>query len=72
MFGADAPPLPDQHSVPPLEPAQRRVLEQVERGHGTVAEIARTMEEAQDASRTLSELELLGLVDRTLSVPSRR
>jgi predicted transcriptional regulator len=40
------------------------VLDQVERGHGTVAELARTMEEAQDASRTLSELELLGLVRR--------
>ncbi len=64
LFGADAPPLPDQHPLPPLEPAQRRVLDQVERGHGTVAELARTMEEAQEASRTLSELELLGLVRR--------
>jgi DNA processing protein len=64
LFGADAPPLPDQHPLPPLEPAQRHVLDQVERGHGTVAELARTMEEAQDASRTLSELELLGLVRR--------
>ena len=64
LFGADAPPLADQHPLPPLEPAQRRVLDQVERGHGTVAELARTMEEAQDASRTLSELELLGLVRR--------
>ena len=64
LFGADAPPLPDQRPLPPLEPAQRRVLDQVERGHGTVAELARTMEEAQDASRTLSELELLGLVRR--------
>ena len=57
-------PLPDSDPLPPLEPAQRRLLEQVERGHGTVAELARTMEEAQAASRTLSELELLGLVRR--------
>jgi DNA processing protein len=64
LFGADAPRLPDQPPLPPLEPAQRRLLEQVERGHGTVAELARTMEEAQAASRTLSELELLGLVRR--------
>jgi DNA processing protein len=63
LFGADAPRLPDA-PLPPLEPAQRRLLEQVERGHGTVAELARTMEEAQAASRTLSELELLGLVRR--------
>ena len=63
LFGADAPPL-EAKPLPPLEPAQRRLLEQVERGHGTVAELARTMEEAQQASRTLSELELLGLVRR--------
>jgi DNA processing protein len=63
MFGADAPRVPEA-PLPPLEPAQRRLLEQVERGHGTVAELARTMEEAQAASRTLSELELLGLVRR--------
>ena len=64
LFGADAPPLPEADPLPPLAPAQRRLLEQVERGHGTVAELARTMEEAQKASRTLSELELLGLVRR--------
>jgi DNA processing protein len=63
LFGADAPRLPDA-PLPRLEPAQLRLLEQVERGHGTVAELARTMEEAQAASRTLSELELLGLVRR--------
>jgi DNA processing protein len=64
LFGADAPPLPDSNPLPPLDAAQRRLLEQVERGHGTVAELASTMEEAQQASRTLSELELLGLVRR--------
>jgi DNA processing protein len=64
MFGADAPPLSDQNPLPPLDAAQRRLLEQIERGCGTVAELARTMEEAQQASRTLSELELLGLVRR--------
>jgi len=53
-----------QAPLPPLEPAQLRLLEQVERGRGTVAELARTMEEAQAASCTLSELELLGLVRR--------
>ena len=64
LFGADAPRLPDAQPLPPLDTAQRRLLAAVERGHGTVAELARTMEEAQAASRTLSELELLGLVRR--------
>jgi DNA processing protein len=63
LFGADAPRLPEA-PLPPLDPAQRRLLDRVERGHGTVAELARTMEEAEQASRTLSELELLGLVRR--------
>jgi DNA processing protein len=64
LFGADAPPVPEAAPLPPLDPAQRRLLDQVERGHGTIAELAHTMEEAQHASRTLSELELLGLVRR--------
>jgi DNA processing protein len=64
LFGADAPRIPDGPPLPPLSPAQRVLLEQVERGQGSVAELARTMEEAQHASRTLSELELLGLVRR--------
>jgi DNA processing protein len=64
LFGADAPRLPDGPLLPPLSACQRALLEQVERGQGSVAELARTMEEAQHASRTLSELELLGLVRR--------
>jgi DNA processing protein len=63
LFGADAPRVVEA-PLPPLDAVQRRLLDQVERGHGTVAELARTMEEAQQASRTLSELELLGLVRR--------
>ncbi|MEA2319420.1 MAG: processing protein [Solirubrobacteraceae bacterium] len=62
-FGADAP-LPEPAAVTPLDPAQRRVLDAVERGDGTLAQLAATMDEAQAASRTLSELELLGLVRR--------
>jgi DNA processing protein len=64
VFGADAPRLPEPAPLVPLDPAQRRVLDAIERGQGTLAELARTMEEAQAASRTLSELELLGLVRR--------
>jgi DNA processing protein len=64
LFGADAPQIPTTPPLPPLDPGQARVLEAVERGQGTVAELARTMDEAQTASRTLSELELLGLVRR--------
>jgi DNA processing protein len=61
-FGFDAPPVPEP--VTPLDPAQRRVLDAIERGGGTLAELAGTMDEARAASRTLSELELLGLVRR--------
>lgn len=64
VFGADDARLPEPPSLPPLDAAQRRLLDAVERGQGTIAELARTMEEAQAASRTLSELELLGLVRR--------
>ena len=64
VFGADAPPLPEPAPLVPLDPGQRRLLDAIERGQGTLAELARTMEEAQAASRTLSELELLGLVRR--------
>jgi DNA processing protein len=62
-FGFDAPPVPAPVAVP-LDPAQRRVLDAIERGGGTLAELASTMDEARAASRTLSELELLGLVRR--------
>jgi DNA processing protein len=64
VFGADAPPLPEPAPLVPLDREQRRVLDAIERGQGTLAELARTMDEAQAASRTLSELELLGLVRR--------
>ena len=64
VLGADAPAPPEPAPVTPLDPAQRRVLDAIERGQGTLAELASTMSEAQAASRTLSELELLGLVRR--------
>ena len=64
VLGADAPPLPEPAPLVALDPVQRRMLDAIERGQGTLAELARTMEEAQAASRTLSELELLGLVRR--------
>jgi DNA processing protein len=63
-FGFDAPAVPEPVAATPLDPAQRRVLDAIERGGGTLAELASTMDEARAASRTLSELELLGLVRR--------
>jgi len=60
---ASAEPQP-QPPLPPLDPAQRRLLDAIERGHGTIAELATTMDEARAASRALSQLELLGLVRR--------
>jgi DNA processing protein len=64
VLGADAPRPPEPARLVPLDPVQRRVLDAIERGQGTLAELAQTMEEARTASRTLSELELLGLVRR--------
>jgi DNA processing protein len=65
VLGADAPRLPEpEPPLPPLDPVQRRLLEAIERGRGTLAELATTMEEARTASRALSQLELLGLIRR--------
>jgi DNA processing protein len=65
VLGADAPALAEPDPpLPPLEPAQRRLLDAIERGRGTLAELATTMDEARAASRSLSQLELLGLVRR--------
>jgi DNA processing protein len=65
VLGADAPALAEPDPpLPPLDPAQRRLLDAIERGRGTLAELATTMEEARAASRSLSQLELLGLVRR--------
>ena len=65
LFGADAPAAPRPDPLPPLDPAQRRAARR--RSSAATApspSSPRTMEEAQQASRTLSELELLGLVRR--------
>jgi DNA processing protein len=65
VFGSDAPALVNlEPPLPPLDPVQRRLLEAIERGRGTLAELATTMEEAGAASRALSQLELLGLIRR--------
>jgi DNA processing protein len=65
VLGADAPALAEPDPPPPpLDPSQRRLLDAIERGRGTLAELATTMEEARAASRSLSQLELLGLVRR--------
>ena len=63
-LGPDAPLPPEPQPLPPLDPTQRRLLDAIERGRGTLAELAGTMDEARAASRALSELELLGLVRR--------
>ena len=63
LFGADAPTLPDA-PLPPLEPAQRRLLERSSAATARSPSSRARCEEAQAASRTLSELELLGLVRR--------
>jgi DNA processing protein len=64
LFGADAPPVPDDEPPPDLDPPLRRLLEAVGQGRGTLAELARTAAEAEAALRGLSQLELKGLIRR--------
>ncbi len=51
-------------AVVALEPHLRRLLDAVEQGAGGVEALAATPEEAQDAMRGLTELELRGLIRR--------
>jgi DNA processing protein len=64
LFGADAPPPCEPDPAAGLDPSLRRLLEAVEAGRGTVAELAQSVEEAEAALHGLSELELRGLVRR--------
>ncbi|HYM56602.1 MAG TPA: DNA-processing protein DprA [Solirubrobacteraceae bacterium] len=64
LFGADAPPACEPDSAAGLDPSLRSLLEAVEQGRGSVAEVARSVEQAEAALRGLSELELQGLVRR--------
>jgi DNA processing protein len=57
--------VPDRPEPPPLEPRLRAILDAVEQGRGSAAEIAQSPDEAMAAATALGELELLGLVRRT-------
>ena len=70
LFGTEAPPFAESDPDPALDPAAaldpplRRLLEAVGEGHGTLAALAGTVDEAEAALLGLSELELRGLVRR--------
>jgi DNA processing protein len=64
LFGADARPACKPDPAAGLDASLRRLLEAVEEGRGTVAEVAQSVAEAEAALRGFSELELLGLVRR--------
>ena len=48
----------------PIEPRLRRLLDAIERGHGSLAELATDPDEAQQILQDLTDLELRGLVRR--------
>jgi DNA processing protein len=65
ITGIQRVPVPPPSRRPPdLEPAAQRVLDLIEDGRGTLAELARTVEESRVALRVLGELEGRGLVVR--------
>jgi DNA processing protein len=56
-----------QRSIPPavpIEPRLRRLLDAIERGHGSLAELAADPAETQQILQDLTDLELRGLVRR--------
>jgi DNA processing protein len=63
LLGADAPP-PVAASALPIEPRLRRLLDAIERGHGSLAELAADAAESQQVLQDLTDLELRGLVRR--------
>jgi DNA processing protein len=63
----DAPriaPVQEARRPPGLDPLVHRVLDRIEQGHGTLAELARTPDESRAVLRALGELESRGLVAR--------
>jgi DNA processing protein len=64
LLGPSAPP-PAQLAAPtPIEPRLRKLLDAIERGHGSLAELATDAGESNQVLRDLTDLELRGFVRR--------
>jgi DNA processing protein len=64
LLGPDAPPPERPPPAVPLEPRLRRLLDAIERGHGSLAELTRDPDATRQVLQDLTDLELHGLVRR--------
>jgi DNA processing protein len=64
LLGPSAPQRAEPPPAVPIEPRLRRLLDAIERGHGSLAELATDPDEAQQTLQDLTDLELRGLVRR--------
>jgi DNA processing protein len=64
LFGPSAPPPAPLAEALPIEPRLRKLLDAIERGHGSLAELACDAAASQQVLQDLTELELRGLVRR--------
>jgi DNA processing protein len=64
LLGPSAPQRAEPPPAIPIEPRLRRLLDAIERGHGSLAELATDPDEAQQILQDLTDLELRGLVRR--------
>jgi DNA processing protein len=64
LLGPSAPPPAEPPPAVPIEPRLRRLLDAIERGHGSLAELAADADESRQILEDLTDLELRGLVRR--------
>jgi DNA processing protein len=64
LLGPTAQERPAPPPAVPIEPRLRRLLDAIERGHGSLAELAADADETQQVLQDLTDLELRGLVRR--------
>ena len=64
LLGPDAPPRAQLPPATPIEPRLRELLDAIERGHGSLAELASEPGAANRILQDLTDLELRGLVRR--------
>jgi DNA processing protein len=64
LLGPEAPRRAELPSAIPIEPRLRRLLDAIERGHGSLAELAADPDETNQILQDLTDLELRGLVRR--------
>ena len=65
LLGPSAPRAPRTAAPPvPIEPRLRRLLDAIERGHGSLAELTSDPDATRQVLQDLTDLELRGLVRR--------